>query len=117
VAPRQQVVDHLLTDQTLAHQQPQHLGAKQLLDQVRVEEREALQRPVASEHPVGDQQVHVRMEVQQLAGRLDEPDGARHRRLAVAISPPMRGDGHQGRDNPSMSEMGIADLQYNRLPY
>ena len=44
VAPGQQVVDHVLGDQPLAHEQPQHLGAKQLLDQVRVEERERLER-------------------------------------------------------------------------
>lgn len=59
--PRQQVVDDLLRDQPLADQQTQHLGAKQPLDELRVEEREALGRAVAVKHPVGHEQVHVRM--------------------------------------------------------
>jgi hypothetical protein len=52
---------------------PAQAGAKQPLDQVRVEVREVLEGAVPIKHPVGDQQVQVRMPVQQFAGRVDEP--------------------------------------------
>ena len=76
VAPGQEIADSLLRDQALVDQHPEHLGPEEPLDMLAVERRQGLKRALRCPTAIGQEDMDVGVEVEELAGGLEEADGA-----------------------------------------
>lgn len=76
VAPGQAVADRLFPDETLVHERPQDLGLKEAFEVARVEAWQLAEAPIGAEAAIGDEDVNMGVEVEQLASRLEETHGA-----------------------------------------
>jgi hypothetical protein len=83
VAPSQQVFDDVFGDLAACHEQPQHVGAEELLDRWGVEGQQVAEGAVRQPATVGQQDLEMGMLAQELASGLDEADRAGDDLLAV----------------------------------
>jgi hypothetical protein len=77
VTPSQKVADRLLDDETLVHKHPQDLGLEEAFEVAGVEVWQVVEAPIGAKSAIGDEDMDMRAEIEQLAGGLEETHGTR----------------------------------------
>jgi hypothetical protein len=107
VAPGQKVADGLLADETLVHERPQDLGAEEAFEVAGVETRQMVEASIGAEAAIGDENMDVRVEVEQLARGLEEAHGTGRHLSAIEGHIEVQPQGSPGTGSEFTEELSV----------